>query len=77
MTKHVKEVCHATASNRSSMLQDILRAAPTEIDAISGAVLKYGRRLGIPTPINDFLLRQVKAKETGHKFNPKKLQSIL
>jgi 2-dehydropantoate 2-reductase len=57
------EVSQATASNRSSMLQDVSRHAPTEIDAISGAVVNFGRRLGIPTPVNEFLLRMVKAKE--------------
>ncbi|MBI1877061.1 MAG: 2-dehydropantoate 2-reductase [Chloroflexi bacterium] len=63
------EVSRATASNRSSMLQDVNRAAPTEIDAISGAVVRFGRRLGIPTPVNEFLLRMVKAKEAGATFN--------
>lgn len=59
------EVSRATASNRSSMLQDISRAAPTEIDAISGAVVHFGRRLGVPTPVNESLLRLVKDKEAG------------
>ena len=59
------EVCRATAGNRSSMLQDISRAAPTEIDAISGAVVNFGRRLGVPTPMNELLLRMVKDKEAG------------
>lgn len=59
----VAEVSRATAGNRSSMLQDISRAAPTEIEAISGAVVRFGQRLGIPTPINQLLLRAVKSKE--------------
>lgn len=57
------EVCRATASNFSSMLQDVTRASPTEIDAISGAVVNAGRRLGIPTPVNELLFRQVKSVE--------------
>ncbi|MFN8459503.1 MAG: ketopantoate reductase C-terminal domain-containing protein [Anaerolineae bacterium] len=63
------EVSRATAANRSSMLQDVSRAAPTEIDAISGAVVRFGKRLGIPTPVNEFLLRLVKAKEAGLTLN--------
>jgi 2-dehydropantoate 2-reductase len=63
------EVSKATASNRSSMLQDVSRSAPTEIEAISGAVVRFGKRLGIPTPINEFLLRMVKAKEAGLALN--------
>jgi 2-dehydropantoate 2-reductase len=57
------EVARATAANRSSMLQDVSRAGPTEIDAISGAVVRFGRRLGVPTPVNEFLLRQMQARE--------------
>ena len=59
------EVSQNTASNRSSMLQDISRGAATEIDAISGAVVRYGRRLGISTPVNELLLELVKKKEKG------------
>lgn len=59
------EVAKATATNYSSMLQDVNRAGPTEIDAISGAVVRFGRRLGVPTPVNEFLLRQVKDREAG------------
>lgn len=59
------EVSRATASNRSSMLQDVSRAAPTEIDAITGAVVRFGQLLGIPTPVNEQLLRLVKDKEAG------------
>jgi 2-dehydropantoate 2-reductase len=36
------DVARRTAGNRSSMLQDLERGAPTEIDAISGAVSREG-----------------------------------
>lgn len=58
------EVATATATNRSSMLQDILRGAPTEIDAISGAVVARGRATDTPTPMNLQLYELVKALET-------------
>ena len=74
--RRAAEVSKATASNRSSMLQDVSRAAPTEIDAISGAVVRFGRRLGIPTPVNEFLLRLVKAKETGRMFDPQQVRLL-
>jgi 2-dehydropantoate 2-reductase len=51
--KRVAEVARATARNLSSMLQDRMRAAPTEIDAICGAIVREGQRLGILTPINE------------------------
>lgn len=55
------EVARRTAENRSSMLQDVARGAPTEIDAICGAVVRRGEELGIPTPVNRTLWRLVRA----------------
>lgn len=48
----VMEVCHATAGNIASMLQDVLKNKMTEIEAINGAIVREGQALGIPTPIN-------------------------
>ena len=56
-----REVAERTATNRSSMLQDILRGARTECDAINGAIAAEGRRLGIPTPVNEILWQLVQA----------------
>lgn len=47
-----EEVARRTAANRSSMLQDVLRGAPTEIDAICGAVVRTGGKHQIETPAN-------------------------
>ena len=60
-SQRVIEVALATAENRSSMLQDVLRGSETEIDSISGAVAKYGSSSGVPTPVNDELCRLVHA----------------
>lgn len=57
----VEQVARATAANRSSMLQDILRQAPTEIDVINGAVAREGERHGVPTPVNRVLAELVRA----------------
>lgn len=57
----VRAVANATAANRSSMFQDVLRDAPTEIEAINGAVAREGARLGVPTPANEMLWRLVRA----------------
>lgn len=57
------EVAAATAGNRSSMLQDLDRGAPTEIDALCGAVVQEGRRLGIATRVNESLWGAVRERE--------------
>ena len=48
----VEDVARKTAANHSSMFQDVQRRAPTEIDAICGAVVMRGRKHGIRTPFN-------------------------
>lgn len=47
-----EDVACKTAANHSSMFQDIRRGAPTEIDAICGAITKAGEKLGVDTPAN-------------------------
>ena len=61
--ERVREVCLRTADNRASMLQDILRGRPTEIDAINGAVVERGRQAGVDTPVNLLLTQLVHALE--------------
>lgn len=60
---HVEGVARATAANRSSTLQDVLRGAPSEIATINGAVAREGARLGVPTPLNAVLAALVTALE--------------
>lgn len=61
-TAQVEEIAQRTAANRSSMLQDVSRGTPTEIDAINGAIVKAGREVGVRTPVNRTLWQLVKAK---------------
>jgi 2-dehydropantoate 2-reductase len=56
-----EEVARKTAANHSSMLQDILRGAPTEIDAICGAVVKTAQKHNIDAPANWACWKLVKA----------------
>ena len=56
-----REVLSNTSANRSSMFQDILRGAQTEIESINGAVVREGKKLGVPTSINETLYCLVKA----------------
>lgn len=49
---HTREVCRATAANRSSMLQDLLKDRQTEISMINGAIVREGEKAGVPAPVN-------------------------
>jgi 2-dehydropantoate 2-reductase len=55
-------VAEATADNKSSMLQDINRGAPTEIDVLCGAVTRLGLKYQVGTPTNQLLWHLVKAR---------------
>lgn len=55
-------VVRATAENRSSMLQDIERGRPTEIDAISGAILEAADRHGVSVPMTRRAVERIRAR---------------
>src|SRR5207302_7846757 len=59
----VRKHCYDVGASKPSMLQDMERGRPTEIDAINGAVARLGQQLGVPTPYNQALLMLVKARE--------------
>jgi 2-dehydropantoate 2-reductase len=61
--ERVRRHCMDVGTSKPSMLQDVERGRPTEIDAINGAVVRLGRRLGVATPYNEALLLLVKARE--------------
>lgn len=50
-------VCEKTASNRSSMLQDVEAGRCTENEAISGQVVRQARERGIPVPVTESIWR--------------------
>lgn len=45
-----EEICQGTAENISSMLQDIRAGRVTEIDAISGEIVRRAQLASLPTP---------------------------
>jgi 2-dehydropantoate 2-reductase len=48
-----------------SMLEDVLARRLTEIDFITGALVREARRLGVPAPLNAAVYRLIKAKEAS------------
>ena len=57
-------VAKRTAANRGSMLQDLDRRRRTEIDAITGPIIRAAARHRIPVPVNQALYAIVRARES-------------
>ena len=48
-----------------SMLQDLKKGKRREVDAINGVVCAWGRKTGVPTPVNDRIVEIVKKEQAG------------
>ncbi len=48
-----------------SMLEDVEAGRPTEIDLITGSLVREAERLGVPAPLHTALYRLVKAREAS------------
>jgi len=56
-------------THKPSMLLDVEKKRPTEVDFMSGAIARYGERYGIPTPVNSTFTNLLKAIENRY-LNP-------
>ena len=54
---------------KASMLQDVEKGRPTEIDYMNGYVVDKGRQVGVSTPVNEAVVRLVKEAE-AHRRAP-------
>ena len=55
------------AAIEPSMLQDLKKNKPCEIDAINGVVCRWGQKYGIPTPINDRIVVLIHEIQDGKR----------
>jgi 2-dehydropantoate 2-reductase len=63
---------------KPSSLQSIERGRKTEIDYLNGYFCDQGRQHGVPTPINDALVRMVREIEAGdRKMTPENLNDAV
>ena len=51
--------------HKASMLQDVEARRATEIDYLNGGIARFGRELGVPTPLNDAVTQLVKGLEAS------------
>ena len=49
--------------HKASMLQDVEARRPTEIDYLNGGIARFGRALGVATPLNDAVTALIKGVE--------------
>jgi 2-dehydropantoate 2-reductase len=47
------------ADTTPSMQRDIMAGLPSELDAQTGAVVRFGRKTGVPTPVHDSIYAQL------------------
>lgn len=50
---------------QASMHSDILAGRPLELEALNGAVIRAGQKIGVPTPINDLIYAMLKPFADG------------
>ena len=58
------ELVPSTYGHRSSTLQDIEKKILTEIDSLSGSIMRLGVRYNIPTPNNTMMYNMIKTMES-------------
>ena len=55
------------AAIEPSMLQDLKKGKPCEIDAINGVVCAWGKKTGVPTPVNNRIVKLIREIQDGKR----------
>lgn len=63
----VKNTSIGSPEGRTSIFTDLSRGRATEVDTISGAVVKAGERMGVPVPSHKMIVNMVHAMENKNK----------
>jgi 2-dehydropantoate 2-reductase len=65
------------SGGRPSLLQDVMRGRRTEIEELNGFVVNRGRELGVPTPMNAAVVREVQRHGVGQlRADPRNLEPL-
>ena len=59
----VQKGANAPGKHRASMLQDVLARRQTEVDFMNGAIVEWGKKTGVPTPLNKTIWELIKGLE--------------
>ena len=63
----VQKGANAPGKHRASMLQDVLAKRQTEVDFMNGAIVKWGEKTGVATPLNKTMWALIKGLEQSWK----------
>jgi 2-dehydropantoate 2-reductase len=53
----------APGKHKASMFQDVLAKRQTEVDFLNGAIVRWGKKLGVPIPLNKAMWALIKGLE--------------
>ena len=59
----VQKGAAAPGKHKASMLQDVIARRQTEVDFMNGAIVKWGEKTGVPTPLNKAMWALIKGLE--------------
>jgi 2-dehydropantoate 2-reductase len=59
----VEKGANAPGKHNASMLQDVLAKRQTEVDFMNGAIVDWGEKVGVPTPLNLAMWQLIKGLE--------------
>jgi 2-dehydropantoate 2-reductase len=59
----VRKGANAPGKHRASMLQDVMAKRQTEVDFMNGAIVQWGEKVGVPTPLNKAVWELIKGLE--------------
>ena len=59
----VQKGANAPGKHNASMLQDVLARRITEVDFMNGAIVRWGEKTGVPTPLNKAMWALIKGLE--------------
>jgi 2-dehydropantoate 2-reductase len=63
----VQKGANAPGKHRASMLQDVIAKRQTEVDFMNGAIVQWGEKTGVPTPLNRAMWALIKGLEHAWK----------
>lgn len=62
----VRGVCERARNGYTSIYADLKAGRRSEVDTISGSVVRAGEQIGVPTPSHSFIVEMIHAMEDAH-----------